>query len=88
MDRESPSVTIDLLLIRFGGEDTVRLFGPTVRIPNRIWDDRPAIHRSRGLLNSLNPFAPDGLWRVLVRATTTREFIRERRRAKRNFSAK
>ena len=88
MDRESPYVTLDLLLIKSKGEDTVRLFGPTIRIPDRIWDEPPAIPKPRRLLNSLNPFAPDGLWHVLERATKARKFTRQGRSAKRDFAAK
>ena len=88
MDRRSPSVTFDLLLTNTKTEDTVRLFGPTIRIPNRIWREFPANLASWSSLNSLNPFSADGFWHALLRATRRRKLIRQRRSAKRDFAAK
>ena len=83
---ENRSVALDLVLTESDGGSTVRLCGPTILIPDRIWHARPP--KNPDLLASLNPFGRDGLWQTLARAARSRECIRERRCAKRDFAAR
>ena len=88
MDGESRNVALDLVLTQTDTGNTVRLCGPGIRIPDRIWNERPSEPKIRGLFASLNPCVRRGLWRTLVRAARYRECIRERRCAKRLFAAR
>ena len=85
---ESRTVALDLVLTETGGGRTVRLCGPGILIPDRIWYARPSKSRAPDLLASLNPFVRGGLWRTLARAARTRGCVRERRRAKRAFATR
>ena len=68
--------------------DAVRLAGPTIRIPDRIWLKRPPRPKALGLIAILNPFEPGGLWQRLARGTKYQGCIEERRSAKRRFAAR
>ena len=85
---ESRNVALDLVLTQTDTGNTVRLCGPTFRIPDRIWNERPSEPKIPGLPASLNPFVRSGLWRTLARAARYQECIRERRCAKRLFAAR
>lgn len=49
-------VMMDLVLTQLGFGETVRLPGPTVRIPDRIWHAEPPKPNTLGLFDALNPF--------------------------------
>jgi len=85
---ERRSVALDLVLTETDAANAVRLRGPTILIPDRIWYARPSKTKNPELLASLNPFVRGGLWRTLARAARSRECIRERRRVKRDFAAR
>ena len=63
--------------------EALRLHGPLVRIPERVWVMDPPAPRPLGLLETLNPAEEGGLPRFLGRAWKYRKCIGERRAAKR-----
>ncbi len=67
---------------RANGE-VLRLHGPLVRIPERVWAMDPPAPRPLGLLETLDPAEEGGLPRFLGRAWKYRKCIGERRAAKR-----
>ena len=88
IDGENRNVALDLVLTQTDTANTVRLCGPTYRIPDRIWNERPSELKIPGLPVSFNPFVRGGLWRTLARAARSRACIRERKYAKRLFAAR
>lgn len=88
MTDESRDVSLDLVLTESETGNTVRLRGPSIHIPDRIWNEPPSEPTVPGLFASFSLLGRDGLWRTLARAARHRECIRERRWAKRDFSAK
>ena len=86
MSRTSRMVVLELVLTETDGAHIVRLSGPEIRIPERIWSEHPS--KVSGRFASLNLFMGWGLWRTLIRATKCRGYIRERKRAKRDFAEK
>ena len=63
--------------------EALRLHGPLVRIPERVWAMNPPDPRPLGLLETLDPTEEGGLPRFLGRAWKYRKCIGERRAAKR-----
>ena len=63
--------------------EVLRLHGPLVRIPERVWVMDPPDPRPLGLLETLDPAEEGGLPRFLGRAWKYRKCIGERRAAKR-----
>ncbi|MYG65973.1 MAG: hypothetical protein F4206_04475 [Gammaproteobacteria bacterium] len=63
--------------------ETVRLAGPFVRVPERVWAMDSPGPRPLGLLETLDPREEGGLPRFLGRAWKYRKCIGERRAAKR-----
>ena len=88
MNNESRNVSLELVLAEADSGNTVRLRGPSIRIPDRFWNECLSEPKTPGLFASLNPFVRNGLWRMLARAARHQECIRERRCAKRDFAAK
>ena len=88
LTHESRNVALDLVLTEADGGNPVRLCGPTILVPDRIWYARPSNPANPDLLASLNPFAQGGLWQTLARATRSLECVRERRWAKRTFAVR
>ena len=88
MNNESRNVSLELVLAEADSGNTVRLRGPSIRIPDRLWNECLSEPKTPGLFASLNPFVRNGLWRMLARAARHQECIRERRCAKRDFAAK
>ena len=88
MTHECRKVALELVMTETDSENTVRLSGLTICIPDRIWHELPSEPKIPGLFAPLNPFVPGGLWQTLARAARYQECIRERRNAKRDFAAK
>ena len=88
MSPESPNVALDLVLTDTESGHTVRLSGPDVTVPDRIWHEPPSKPTTRGWFASFNPLARGGLWWTLVRAARYRECALARRSAKEEFVAK
>ena len=88
MSPESPTVALELVLIEMESGYTVRLSGPDVTVPDRIWHEPLPKSTTRSRFASFNPFARGGLLRTLARAARYRECVLERRSAKREFVAK
>ena len=63
--------------------ETIRLPGPLVRVPERVWAMNPPDLRPLGLVETLDPREEGGLSRFLGRAWKYRKCIGERRAAKR-----
>ena len=64
---DNREVPLDLVLSQTRSVGEVRLRGPTIRVPDRIWHERPPRPRKLGLVSALNPFQPGGIWRTLTR---------------------
>ena len=88
MTHEKRKVALDLVLTETDSGNTVRLSGPTICIPDRIWHERPSEQTIAGLFAPLNPLVRGGLWQTLARALRYQGCIRDRRSAKRDFAAK
>jgi len=86
MTRNRRTVVLDLVLTETDSGNTVRLSGPEIRVPDRIWCEHPS--KTSGWFASLSLPAIRGLWQKLVRANRYREHVRERQRAKRDFAVK
>ena len=67
--------------------EVLRLPGPMLWVPDRIWHERAPKPKTLGLLDALNPFEEGGIWQTLARGTKYRACIEERRAAKRRFFA-
>ena len=85
---EIRDVTLNLVLTDVGDGNTVRLCGPGIRVPDRIWNERRSESSVSGQFDSLNLFGRFGLWQRLSRAARCWGCIRERRRAKRNHAVR
>ena len=88
MSPESPHVALGLVLTEVESGHTIRLSGPDMTVPDRIWREPPPKLAIRGWFASFNPFARGGLLWTLARAARYRECVRARRSAKREFVAK
>ncbi len=62
---------------------TLELWGPRVRVPERIWTMNPPTPKILGLVQMLNPSQEGGLFSTLGRAWKYRKCIEERKAAKR-----
>ena len=78
-------VAFDLVLERLDSGEAIRLPGPTLWIPDRIWHERPPKPKTLGFLAALNPFEEGGVWQLLVRGSKYSDCIEERRAAKQRF---
>ena len=91
MSPEQPNVALELVLTETDSGycgHTVRLSGPDVTVPVRIWHEPPSKSTTRSRFASFNPFARGGLLWTLARAARYRKCVLERRSAKREFVAK
>ena len=79
-------VSLDLVLAEVDSGDELRLRGPTLWIPDRIWHERPPKPKVLGLLAALNPFEPGGIVQTLARGAKYDECLDERRSVKRRFA--
>ena len=82
---DAREVALELVLteLPFGGP--IRLPGPTLWIPDRIWHERPPKSKTLGLLAALNPFEEGGIPQWLARGVKYGGCIKERKAAKRRF---
>ena len=80
-------VVLDLVLTATDTGEAVRLPGPMLWVPDRIWHERAPKPKTLGFLAALNPFEQGGMWQTLARGTKFRACIEERRAAKRRFAA-
>ena len=80
-------VTLHLVLTRLDSGESIRLPGPALWIPDRIWHERPPKPKTLGLLAALNPFEEGGVWQWVARGAKYGKCIEERRAAKRHFAA-
>ena len=80
-------VALDLVLTATDTGEAVRLPGPMLWVPDRIWHERAPKPKTLGFLAALNPFAEGGIWQTLARGTKYRACIEEHGAAKRRFAA-
>lgn len=80
-------VALDLVLTRTDSGESIRLTGPVLWIPDRVWHERPPKPKTLGLLAALNPFEEGGVWQWVARGAKYGKCIEERRAAKRAFAA-
>ena len=80
-------VVLDLVLTQVDSGESLRLPGPTLRVPDRIWHGCPPKPKTLGLLAALNPFEEGGVWQWAARGVKYGKCIEERRAAKRRFAA-
>ena len=78
-------VGLDLAILHGGTDAAMRLAGPVVWIPERVWGADARAPRALGLLDTLNPAEKGGLWGALTDGFRYRHCIDERRSAKRWF---
>ena len=81
-------VALELVFTQLDSSRVIRLSGPTIWIPDRIWHGRPPKPKTLGPLAVLNPFEKGSAWQWLRRGTKYGDCIEERRAAKRAFVAK
>ena len=81
-------VALDLVVTQTGSGESIRLPGPTLQIPERIWHGRPPKPKTLGLLAALNPFEEGGIWHTVARGAKYAQCIEERRAAKRHFASR
>ena len=85
---ESRDVALELVLTKSEDGSAVRLRGPGIRIPDRIWYKRRPKSKIWGRFASLDPYGRFALWRTILRAVLYWGCVTERRNAKRNFSVR
>ena len=79
-------VALDLVLTQLESSQAIRVPGPTLWIPHRIWHERPPKPKTLGLLDALNPFKKGGIWQWLGRGAKYGRCIEERRGIKKDFA--
>ena len=84
---DAREVALDLVLTPLGSGESIRLPGPTLWVPDRIWHERPPKPRTLGFLATLNPFEEGGVWQWIARGVKYGECIEDRRAAKRRFAS-
>lgn len=87
LDGERGEVVLNLVLSEVESENTVRLSGIAIRIPDRMWNERPARSDAVRLLSKLGRFDPSGVWRTLARRAKCRACREARRSAELAFAA-
>ena len=65
--------------------DEIRLTGPALRVPDRVWHRTPPKPRKLGLFGMLNPFDKGSVWAALGNAARYGRCVDERRYAKHWF---
>ena len=84
---DARDVALDLVLTQLDSGEALRLPGPTLWIPDRIWHERPPKPKTLGFLAALNPLEEGGVWQWLARGVKYGDCIEVRRAAKRRFAA-
>ena len=79
-------VTLDLVVTQLEPAKAIRLLGPTLWIPNRIWHERPPETKTLGLLQALNPFEEGVIWQSIRHGAKYRHCIAGRRAVKKAFA--
>ena len=79
------SVTLALVVAHAQTDAEIRLAGPALWVPERIWSQKPDKPKALGLFGMLNPAEKGSVWRWLRHAARYRHCIDERRYAKRWF---
>ncbi len=80
------SATLDLTVAHAQTDAEIRLAGPALWVPEKIWSQKPDKPKALGLFGMLNPFEKGSVWRWLAHGTRYGHCIDERRQAKRWFS--
>ena len=80
------SATLDLTVAHAQTDAEIRLAGPALWVPEKIWSQKPDKPKALGLFGMLNPFEKGSVWRWLAHRTRYGHCIDERRHAKRWFS--
>ena len=80
-------VSLGLTLTHGRSGEEIRLAGPAVRVPDRIWRATPPEPRAMGFLATINPFDEASVWAWLGNSVRYRHCVEERREAKRWFAA-
>ena len=88
LTEEDREVSLALVLTEVGTRIAVRLFGISIRVPDRIWYERRSGVGFTGRLAKLGLLGRFRVWRALVRSARYRRHAAERRRAIREFSAR
>ncbi len=78
-------VALGLTLTHGETGDEIRMTGPALRVPDRVWHQVPPKPRRLGLLATLNPFDKGSVWAALGNAARYGHCVDERRYAKRWF---
>ena len=79
-------VALNLVLTQVESGEAIRVPGPTLWIPDRIWHERPPKPKTLGLLQALNPFEEGGIWQWFRRGAKYGRCIEERKAAKEVFA--
>ena len=83
-DRETP-VQLAMIVRNLESLEEIRMTGPSLRIPQRVWSMKPPAYRELDLVQSLNPLQEGGIAQAVAGAWRYRNCIDERRAAKREF---
>ncbi len=87
LDMQDHDAAIQLAVIvrDLEGSEEIRMMGPSLKIPERVWSMKPPAHGVLNLQRMLNPFQEGGVFRTVGRAWKYRKCIDERRAAKKEF---
>ena len=85
LDESDRRVRLGLTLANGETDDEIRLTGPALWIPDRVWNQVPPKPRTLGLFGMLNPFDEGSVWAWLSNAARYGHCVDERRYAKRWF---
>ena len=76
---------VELTLTHGRTGEEIRLKGPDLQVPDRVWNLTPPEPKVMGLLETLNPFHRGSVWAWLANSARYGHCIDERRHAKRWF---
>ncbi len=82
---QNESIALSVIIRDLESDEEIRMTGPSMRIPKRMWAMKPPVSRVLNLPQSLNPFQEGGIPRVIGRAWKYRGCIKERKEAKKLF---
>ena len=85
MDDHDAAILLTVIVRDLEGSEEIRMTGPSLRIPERVWSMKPPAHGVLNLTQALNPFQEGGVFRTIGRAWKYRKCIDERRAAKNEF---
>ena len=87
MDDHDAAILLTVIVRDLEGSEEIRMTGPSMRIPDRVWSMKPPAYGVLNLTQALNPFQEGGVFRTIGRAWKYRKCIDERRAAKNEFSS-